>query len=312
MNKILLAIALSILLVCAAAIPFLLRKSQPEPALPQEEEEAPAEFTSQPVQPPKREESKEKEETEERDTPYDPEEEPLDFRGNTILQVYSLDGDGYRYHPVIGRSVIEKIARLLEDYEPEYTPSENMVGFLIFTDGDKYACYLDAERMDIDAVYSQLVDISEECNANAAGAVKWLVYMTPSNLSRVTFHGLCGEGYSVSKQAHLYQADVTITDREELDSLSALLKKTNVRPADQVYTRGTVSPMDKSSLWTMTMEFSTDVTYQLFGYNTELYISSTDMKEQIHYVCSDLEIFRLRDFMMGAENAMLINQDNVD
>lgn len=308
MNKILLAIALSILLVCAAVLPFLLRKEEQEPELPQEEEEAPAEFTSQPV-PPKRE----KREPEEReDTLYDPQGDPLAFRGALIQQVYSLDGDGYRYHPVTSRGMIEEIALLLEDYEPEYTPAENMVGFLIFTDQDKYVCYLDAERMDIDAVYSQLVDISEECNANAAGAVEWLVYMTPSNLSRVTFQGLCGEGYSIVKQAHLYQAEVTITDREELDSLSAFLTKMNVRPADRIYARGTVAPADKTSLWTMTMEFSTGVTYTLFGYNTELYISSTDMEEQIRYMCSDLETFRLRDFMMESENAMLINQDNVD
>lgn len=308
MRKILLAIALGILLVCAAMLPFLF---QSEPSKSEnvfnEKETEEEEFVSQVVEVPMT-----KIQPLEHEVIYDPENNPILFRGNTITQMYSMDGDGYRYHPVVWEAAVKEAAQLLENYEPEYIPSQNMVGFLIFTDQEKYACYLDAEWMEMDAVYSQLVEISEGCNANAAGAVKWLVYMTPSNLSKVSFYGLCGNGYSVSKQPYLYEASATLTEREELEALSSLLKKMSVRPADQVYAKGTVSPENKSSLWTMTMEFSTGVTYTLFGYNTELYISSSDMQEQIHYTCNDLEISQLRDFMMNAKGTVLTNLDTTE
>ena len=237
------------------------------------------------------------------DTVYDSKTNPITLKDDIITEVYSLDGDGYRYHPVTKERVVKKLAEILESYEPEYNPSAPVDGFLIFTEKGKHACYLDAERLDVDAMYAQLVELSERCNAGAAGGAQWLVYMTPSNLSRLTFSGLAGDGYCLSYQEDTFVVDVQITEREQLENASAFLKNLNVRPGELLKGDEKVVPQDKYSLWTIKLEFSTGVSYDVFGYRDELYISSSDMDGQLHYLCNDLEILRLRDYMLMHDEA---------
>ncbi len=319
MNRVKTAVVLGIMLLVAVCMTFLflnkngeqdsmqtaVGQAQDLPSEPTKDAEKPKDMAEDAVNTEETDElqSEAEQEPKLKEAEYDYKTQPVMLKGEVITEVYSLDGDGYRYHPVTKESVVKKLAEILESYEPEYNPSSNMVGFLIFTEKGKQACYLDAERMDVDAMYAQLVELSERCNAGAAGGAQWIVYMTPSNLSRLTFSGLAGDGYCLSYQEDTFVVDLQITEKAQLEKASAFLKNLNVRPGELLKGDKKAAPQDRYSLWNMKLEFSTGVSYDVFGYRDEFYISSSDMDGQLHYLCSDLEILRLRDYMLMHDEA---------
>ena len=235
-----------------------------------------------------------------------PEQKPVNFKGETVLSLYSLDYANRLYHPV---GNLEKAAGVLAGLEEMETDTDvtgtDRVGFLVFTDKAKYAYYLDAASQD--ESQKDLIQASKNHNSASTGIAQWLAYMSTSNITNVKFSGECGPGFSLKKwtDQKSFHIDVDTNDPASIQAVGSFLKSmtVNAKPEISAHTGRNWATNDGEH-FSIILNFSSGTKYGIEGSHDWIYITSSDMQEDIIYQCTSDVIKALRDCMAGLTKAV--------
>lgn len=209
------------------------------------------------------------------------EPEPLYYLGERVESVYALDTDQY-----LGSLLThEEVEELLPEFEAYVREGDALDerSFVIFTDGGRY--YLDLNA----AAPAALAAGWQAAYDHGPHYAQWFVHMTPGKLEKAVFSGLTSDCQ--------YRADVTLTDRDQLDRLAAFLKTEYPIDGFVRAAEGANNPNTPSDLMILGLDFSTGVNYVCIGYTRGLSINASDLGWYVGYKTSVETNNTLRDFM---------------
>jgi hypothetical protein len=246
---------------------------------------------------------------------------PLNYKGERVTALYSLDGKNCSYHPV---SNFEKYIPLLEKVSPDTGRKAAELGYLMVTEKGKYtwsfsdegvptASELSANGPDKRLEWikarkatSDLPTLAVINNSLSDRHAQWLVYMGEDNIESISFGGAGGNGYSNGYHPSEVGLDIDVDtkNRESIHKIVSFLKSMEV-PANARVLDGPSNPVTVYGAYQMGIEFKTGVTYFILGYGKGMSIHTSDLDKTVWYDVSESQTNALRDMMALLPEATL-------
>lgn len=207
-----------------------------------------------------------------------------DATGDSLNAVYVLDSANYAYHLVEDKTLLDAIlaATRGKQAEGDWTSGDGSV--LLFGD------WLDSVRLEFRFDSAKNTGLSSLCAAavkDTPAHAQWLASMNPEKLLSAEFSG----SYNAKT------VNLTTASRDGLTRIAAYLKEMTVQTPPRVYPQGNNSDTP-ATLYSLKLQFSSGVSYRIFGDETGLCISSSDMGTlSIDYETTKAAIDGLRKLM---------------
>lgn len=219
------------------------------------------------------------------DLPDRKSEPPKVYSWNPADYTYHRIGGNNRNSPAVGQELLGYKA--VPDAKPEENPVE-LLGFLVLTsDGGKESYFLtptqlySKERGVLDASPQQcrvLHVMAKANNSSEKGNAQWLRYMSEEKLTEVKFYGnsLAGTTTDIS---------FTTSDPKRMVSMAYALSNISVQPNSTTkFENGTgPNPSTSDEAMTIKLTFNTGVVYDVWIFEDNLYIFSSDMDYSLGY-----------------------------
>ncbi len=197
------------------------------------------------------------------------------YKGLRITEMYAQDTQNYSYH-AIDKAYWPAAEGMLEYFEGSNEIQDRAI--VVFTEDGKFTLHLDKN----DTRARGLIRLCDSSIKTSPRLVRWFAFMSPDKITRIRF------------------GSKDVTDPVKLKPMIDFLRgKLTVMSAPQVFNEE-LNPVTVTSLYTMTIDFESGVSYKIHGYDDSICVYATDLKKSISYRTDKSQIEALRKLAQEA------------
>ena len=215
----------------------------------------------------------------------------LYYKGEKILELYSLDVERKIYIPVFENSDIEDIVFNLDSYEGPYR--DNVVnGFFIVTETGKH----DIRPSGNSERAKNIIEFSKNCNSSDFGYAQWLIYMSISNMESISYIGPTGRVLNDAT----YSVKLDSQQPSTMEKIGLYLKNIRVLSLGGTV-NAFVHPLASLADGYLEIVFKTGVKYTVIISSVGMTVYSSDLDYTLLYECDKNDILDFFDFVISLE-----------
>ena len=202
------------------------------------------------------------------------------YRDEKITAIYAIDNENAAFVPVADKDFVCAAVWLNNAVMQGSYYDDSVKSFLIETEGGKYTVWLE------DSAPKYVAALWEGTVKNGTKLARWLAYMDPAKVKSIVYEGeIYPENEDGFKNAGWYSEKAVAEYGEETVS-AEVLKTAEYLKKNAVIKRAvsTTDGLTQSGMrWTMTINFTTGVSYNLKYCGKSLEVYTSDLDRTIYY-----------------------------